>query len=55
MKARTLNQTLYLKWKNGELDLHEVAREFHTHGWTNFVDDDYARRQLLKTAAEMSK
>ena len=52
MKAiRTLEHSLYDRYIEGAITLHEAAREFHSHGWTNFVDEDYARKTFLRIAA----
>jgi hypothetical protein len=32
--------------KSGALTLHQAAEELHDAGWSNFVDDDKARRLL---------
>lgn len=31
---------------SGKLTLHEAAEELHESGWTNFIDEDAARRLL---------
>lgn len=38
-----LAQSLRMKMDAGTITLHEAAREFCRHGWTNFVDEDKAR------------
>jgi antirestriction protein ArdC len=42
----TVNESLYWKYAAGIISFHEAAREFTSHGWTNFVDEDYTRRQF---------
>ena len=32
--------------KSGKITLHEAAEELHESGWTNFIDEDAARRLL---------
>lgn len=46
MKVRTLNHSLAEKYWKGEITLYEVAREFCKHGWTNYVDIDFAKREM---------
>lgn len=54
MKAiKTLNYSLYDKYVSGRITLHEAARRFHSHGWTNFVDEDYTRREFSRIACEL--
>lgn len=31
---------------SGKITLHEAAEELHENGWTNFIDEDAARRLL---------
>lgn len=31
---------------SGKITLHEAAEELHESGWTNFIDEDAARRLL---------
>ncbi len=42
----TVNESLYWRYAAGIISLHDAAREFTSHGWTNFVDEDYTRRQF---------
>lgn len=42
----TLAQSLRMKMDAGTITLHEAAREFCRHGWTNFVDEDKARHYM---------
>ncbi len=42
----TVNESLYWRYAAGIISFHEAAREFTSHGWTNFVDEDYTRRQF---------
>ena len=46
MTVKTVNQSLFEKYSRGEITLHEAARQFHAHGWTNFVDEDYTMREF---------
>lgn len=48
---RTLDLYLYDKFMSEQITILEAAREFHSHGWTNFVDEDFARRTFLRIAA----
>lgn len=48
MDTKTLDIVLGEKYWSGELSIKEVARSFHAHGWTNFVDTDYAKRKMLE-------
>lgn len=48
MKARTVDKQLYDEYKQGKITLHEAARQFHSHGWTNFVDEDFTKRTFKK-------
>ena len=41
-----LAQSLRMKMDAGTITLHEAAREFCRHGWTNFVDEDKARHYM---------
>lgn len=52
---KTLDQKLCERYAKGEINLIEVAKSFHKHGWTPFVDLSYARRQVLKYIAETKK
>jgi hypothetical protein len=38
---RTVDYKLYADYKNGNITLHDAAREFCRCGWTNFVDEEY--------------
>lgn len=31
---------------SGKITLHEASEELHESGWTNFIDEDAARRLL---------
>ena len=48
MNIRTLNYSLAESYYKGELTLQEVAREFCKYGWTNYVDEEFARREIIK-------
>ena len=50
IKAMTLDRSLYKRYHEGKITLHEAAREFHAHGWTNFVDEGYTIRTLNRLA-----
>lgn len=41
-----LNYSLAKSYHIGEMTLHEVAMEFAKYGWTNFVDESFAKRQM---------
>lgn len=43
---RTVARYLYDEYRAGRMTLHEAAREFHAHGWTNFVDEDYTHNKF---------
>ena len=44
----TVNESLYWRYAAGIITLNEAAREFTKHGWTNFVDEDYTRKQFAE-------
>ena len=48
MDAKTLDIVLGEKYWSGKLSIKEVTRTFQAHGWTNFVDTDYAKRKMLE-------
>ena len=52
LDCKTLDHSLYAAYKAGKISLPEAARKFYTHGWTNFVDEDYARRVFNRIAME---
>ena len=44
--VKTLDESLYDKYSKGLLTIRKVAIEFYKHGWTNFIDEDYATRVM---------
>lgn len=44
--VKTLDESLYDKYSKGLLTIRKVAIEFYKHGWTNFIDEDYAKRVM---------
>ena len=44
----TVHESLYWRYAAGIISLHDAAREFTSHGWTNFVDEDYTRKQFAE-------
>ena len=44
----TVNESLYWRYAAGIISLHEAAQEFTKNGWTNFVDEDYTRKQFAE-------
>ena len=53
MKVRTLNESLYIRYQEGKITLHDAAREFYLHGWTNFVDEDYTIRMFNQLSNQL--
>ena len=46
--VKTVDESLYLDYAAGNCTLHEAARQFHSSGWTNFVDEDYTLRHFAE-------
>lgn len=44
----TIDESIYFDFAAGLITLHEAAVEWHRNGWTNFVDEQYAREQIKK-------
>ena len=44
----TLNESLYWHYAAGIISLHDAAREFTSHGWTNFVDEDFTKKKFAE-------
>ena len=44
----TLNESLYWRYAAGIISLHDAAREFTSHGWTNFVDEDFTKKEFAE-------
>lgn len=42
----TVGESVVAEYHAGKIDLHEAARIFFRHGWTNFIDEDFARRYI---------
>lgn len=42
----TVDESLYWEYAAGLITLQDAAREFCKCGWTNFVDEDYTRKQF---------
>lgn len=42
----TLDVSLYRDYTSGKITLREAAEKFYSHGWTNFLDEDYTLRQF---------
>lgn len=41
-------QSIKTDYEKGIITLKEAAIEFHTHGFTNFIDIEYTKRKLVK-------
>ena len=55
LKIPTVAESLYWRYAAGIITLHEAAREFTSHGWTNFVDEDYTRRKFTELNQKWEK
>ena len=55
LKIPTVAESLYWRYAAGIITLHEAAREFTCHGWTNFVDEDYTRRKFTELNQKWEK
>lgn len=50
LKAKTVDIRLRDDFEAGRITLLEAAREFCKNGWTNFVDENAARRFMERAA-----
>lgn len=44
----TVDVSLYRDYKSGVLTLRQCAEEFCECGWTNYIDEDFARRKFAQ-------
>ena len=55
LKIPTVAESLFWRYAAGIITLHEAAREFVNHGWTNFVDEDYTREKFSELNLKWDK
>lgn len=45
-KPRILSQYLYDKYQEGKITIREAAVSLYNAGWTNYIDEEYAKKIL---------
>lgn len=45
---KTVDESLFESYKSGEITIRQAAEELCSSGWTNFVDEDYARKAFKR-------
>ena len=49
---KTLNESLFESYNNGEITVRQAAEKFCSAGWTNFLDEGYTRKTFGKLSRE---
>ena len=49
---KTIDESLFESYKNGKITIHQAAERFCSAGWTNFVDEDYAKKAFERLSGE---
>ena len=49
---KTIDESLFESYKNGEITIRKAAEEFYSAVWTHFVDEDYTIKKFERLSGE---
>ena len=49
---KTLDESLFESYNNGEITVRQAAEKFCSAGWTNFVDEGYTIKTFERLSGE---